>query len=629
MIRRIFKKNTIRNASMFVEPDEIFLDSKNVQNFDRQQFEGRIEKPITKKTILVVGISFFLMVSLFGARLGYLQIKKGEAFFKRSEDNTLAKAIIFADRGIIYDRNGVEIAWNKKESGQVTNEALVALAEQSIEQKENIIKRAYMSPGFSHVLGYVSSPTQDSKGKYWQTEFIGKDGLEKQYSDKIKGENGSKIVETDAHGEVYSENIMNTPKRGADLVTSIDSRIQSKLFSLIQASSNAHNFQGGAGIIMDVRTGEILASTSFPEYDSAVLSEGKDKEKINSYLTDKRKVFLDKTISGLYTPGSIVKPFLALGALKEGIINPNKQILSTGSISIPNPYDKTKPTIFKDWKAHGWTDMREAIAVSSDVYFYSIGGGFEGQTGLGISRIEKYAHMFGIGQKTGVDIPDERGGNIPNPEWKLKNFKGDPWRVGDTYHTAIGQYGFQVTPLEMVRATAALANGGILRTPHFLMNDTEKEKEFTQLDFNTEDMKIIREGMRMTVTEGTAKAIDVPFIKAAAKTGTAQLGINKNKVNSWVIGFFPYDNPKYAFTILMEAGPAVGTVGASTIIRGLFDWMYWETPEYFDLPKREKKVEEKKTEEIIQNSSELPEVIPLEQTELEILPEVRSELEVR
>ena len=154
-----------------------------------------------------------------------------------------------------------------------------------------------------------------------------------------------------------------------------------------------------------------------------------------------------------------------MGALTEGVIDPYKKILSTGSISIPNPYFPDQKTVFKDWKAHGWTDMREAIAVSSDVYFYEIGGGFESQKGLGIVNIEKYAQLFGIGQKTGIDLPDEKGGIIPGPEWKIKNFKGEPWRIGDTYNTVIGQYGFQVTPLEMVRAISAIANYGTLVTP--------------------------------------------------------------------------------------------------------------------------------------------------------------------
>lgn len=225
--------------------------------------------------------------------------------------------------------------------------------------------------------------------------------------------------------------------------------------------------------------------------------------------------------------------------------------------------------------------MGEAIAVSSDVYFYTIGGGFDGQRGLGISNLEKYARLFGIGQKTGVDLPDEKGGTIPSPEWKLKNFKGDIWRIGDTYHTAIGQYGFQVTPLEMVRATAVIANEGKLVLPHYLLGDVTKENNITLVDIKKEDFNVVQNGMREAVTFGTAVSLNVPYVKVAAKTGTAQLGVAKNKVNSWVIGFFPYDNPKYAFTIMMEAGPSTNGVGASSIMRGLLDWMSVNTPEYF------------------------------------------------
>src|ERR1035437_7349058 len=311
MIRKIFKKRKIRNANFFVEPDEIFLDSKNLENFDRQQFEGRIEKPIPKKTIIFLGIFFLFSAVLFGLRLGYLEINKGEAYLKRSENNTLEKQIIFADRGIIYDRNKVELAWNKK---------TVDLS--SIETKANFPIRTYLSDGFSHLLGYVSYPNADNKGVYWQTEFIGKDGLEKQYNDKLKGENGLKIIEVDARGEIHSENTVNIPKRGNDLITTVDSRIETQLFSFIKTLSENNLFQGGAGILMDVRNGEVTASTSYPEYNSEILSLGKDSVAINSYLNDKRKVFMDKTISGLYTPGSIVKPFLAIGALAENVIDP-------------------------------------------------------------------------------------------------------------------------------------------------------------------------------------------------------------------------------------------------------------------------------------------------------------------
>ena len=225
MITRI-RKSKLNNKNSFVEPDEIFLDSENLQNFDRQQFEGRIEKPIPKKTILLLGILFLFFTGIFGTRLAYLQIQKGEAYFKRSQNNALEKVIIFTDRGIIYDRNKIELSWNKKT------------------EENPIPTRAYLSPGFSHLLGYVSYPTQDKTGNFWQGEFIGKDGLEKEYNAKLKGENGAKIIETDALGKIYSENIVNPPKQGDDLITSIDSRVQTELFAFIKNLSENRSFTG-------------------------------------------------------------------------------------------------------------------------------------------------------------------------------------------------------------------------------------------------------------------------------------------------------------------------------------------------------------------------------------------------
>ncbi len=562
MITRINKKNKLKRNTL-VEPDEIFLDSKNIQNFDRQQFEGRIEKPIPKRTMLFLAGAFAVVVLVFGSRLVYLQIINGQSYFNRSQNNILEKAILFTDRGIIYDRNKVPLVWNNKPDAT------------------SLATRVYLSPGFSHLVGYVSYPTADKSGNYWQDDFIGKAGLEEEYNDTLKGQNGSKIIETDALGKVYSENVVDAPVPGADLVTTIDSRIQTELFSLIKNVSADRTFTGGSGVIMDVTNGELITSTSFPEFNSEVLSEGKDAATIKSYLTDPRKFFLDRNTSGLYTPGSIVKPFLALGALNEGIIDPNTQILSTGSISIPNPYFPDQQTVFKDWRVNGWVNMAQAIAVSCDVYFYEIGGGYQNQKGLGIANIEKYANLFGFGEKTGVDLPSENQGVIPSPEWKAANFKDDPWRIGDTYHTAIGQYGFQVTPLEMVRATGAIANDGKLLTPHLVLGDTTKENEVTNVDLPKADFDVVQEGMRDAVTTGTATALSVPYVQVAAKTGTAQLGISKDKVNSWVIGYFPADHPKYAFAVLMEAGPNTNTVGASSVMRQLLDWMSVNTPEYF------------------------------------------------
>ncbi|MBP9803241.1 MAG: hypothetical protein KBD14_02960, partial [Candidatus Pacebacteria bacterium] len=222
MIIRIFKKNKLGKRNSFVEPDEIFLDSKNIQNFDVQQFEGRLEKPISKNVIYFLGAIFSIFIFIFGSRLFNLQIREGEAYFKRSENNKLDEVIIFADRGIIYDRNKTELAWNTK----IPNENLINSEIQNVNQtqEEFTSVRNYISPGFSHILGYVALPQTDKSGNYWQTDFVGKDGIEKVYDEKLKGINGSKIVEVDAKGEIHSFNIVNPPKRGPDLITTLDSR---------------------------------------------------------------------------------------------------------------------------------------------------------------------------------------------------------------------------------------------------------------------------------------------------------------------------------------------------------------------------------------------------------------------
>jgi len=563
MIVRLFKKNRLQKRNQFVEPDEIFLDSKNLQNFDQQQFAGRIETPLKKSTVFLIGGFFTLILFVFFLRLGHLQIVKGEEYRDISERNTLKKDFIFADRGIIFDRNGKELAWNTKIPDL------------------DFAQRTYETPGFSHVLGYVSYPSKDKSGVYWQKEFIGKDGLEKQYNDFLTGENGAKVVEEDVFGKVQSENTLDHPKMGGDLFTTIDKEIQQELFLMIENFSKEFSYNGGGAVIMDIQNGEIVASVSYPEYDSNILSDGKDSASINKYLTDKRKVFLNRPVAGLYTPGSIVKPFFALGALDLGIISPSKKIYSSGQIEIPNPYFPDQKTIFRDWKAHGWTNMTEAIAVSSDVYFYAIGGGYADQQGMGIANLEKYARMFNIGTKTNVDLPGEVEGIIPNPEWKARNFKGEPWRLGNTYHTSIGQYGFQVTPLEMTRAVSTLATYGKVVTPHFLLNAQETKENTYFIELNKKNVAVALQGMRDTVTYGTAVTLNVPYANIAAKTGTAELGVRKDRINSWIVGFFPYENPKYAFTFLMESGPSK-TGGASVLSRRFFDWMSQNKAEYLN-----------------------------------------------
>jgi len=561
----IFKSKR-RKIKKDIYLDEIFLDSKNLPNFNTQQFEGRLEKAIPKRSIFLIGSIFVLVSFIFIGQVIKLQIIKGEIYFKKSENNTLQKEPIFADRGLIYDRNGVLLSWNTWDKNDVNK---LSSPERSY----------YNNPGFGLLLGYVSVPAKDSSGYYWQDNFIGKDGVESFYNDFLTGVNGTRITETDVKGVIQSENIILPPVPGENLNLSIDSKIQAKMYDSISAMAKNVGFMGGAGVLMDIKTGELLSLTSYPEYNSSVLSQGKDSQIISSYFSDKRKVFLNRAISGLYSPGSIVKPFIGYGALVENVISPLKVIFSNGSISIPNPYFPEKKSVFKDHGTFGYVDMRKAIAVSSDVYFYEIGGGFENQKGLGILNIDKYSKMFGIGEKTGINLKGEKEGVIPTPEWKAKTFKGDAWRVGDTYNTSIGQYGFQVTPVQMVRAISGIANSGIINTPHITLADKNFESpEIIPIDENM--MKVIKEGMRMVVTEGTGTALNIQNVKVAAKSGTAQVGVGNTNTNSWIVGFFPYENPKYSFALVMERGPKAASGNATRVMSEVIDYMSIYTSDY-------------------------------------------------
>lgn len=549
-----------------VAPDEIFLDSQNLPHFNTQQFEGRLEKPIPKRSVFVLSLLFLFIGVVFLSKLGVLQIAKGSAYFKKSENNVLVKLPIFADRGILYDRNQEKLAWNSW--GEDAN-------------RFEAPTREYITKGgFSHVLGYVSYPAKDAQGNYWQDYFLGKDGVEKIYDENLKGTNGVRISEKDVKGNLISENTVSEPIHGTDMNLTIDAGVQEALYKAIVSMAGSASFSGGAGAIMDVNTGEMLALTSYPEYNSGILSKGADKQIVNGYLNDKRKVFLNRATQGLYTPGSIVKPFIGYAALEEKVITPFKQIFANGSISIPNPYFPNQKTTFKDHGTFGYIDLRTAIAVSSDVYFYEIGGGYQDQKGLGIVNIDAYLQKFGISQKTGIDLVGEKAGLIPTPEWKLKTFKGDPWRVGDTYNTAIGQYGVQVTPIQMVRAVGGIATFGTLQTPHVLSRDPVMEGKKIQIDINHDEMQIIQEAMRQVVTSGTGTALNVPSVQVAAKSGTAQVGLGNTNTNSWIIGFFPYEHPKYAFAVLMERGPKAASGNATRVMADVIDYMSVYKPEY-------------------------------------------------
>jgi penicillin-binding protein 2 len=235
--------------------------------------------------------------------------------------------------------------------------------------------------------------------------------------------------------------------------------------------------------------------------------------------------------------------------------------------------------VFKDWKNLGSVDMRHAIAMSSDAYFYTIGGGYKDQNGLGIANVDKYLKMFGLGSPMPQSFAQGKVGTIPTPEWKKLTFNED-WYLGNTYHTAIGQYGFQVTLIQMVRAMAAVANNGTLLVPG-IIKEQSPIVDHVIATISQKSFDVIHEGMRLGATEGTGKALNVPYVHIATKTGTAELGVSKDKVNSWVTGFWPYENPKYAFVVMLEKGSVHNLIGAAAAMRQQIDWMNVNTPEYF------------------------------------------------
>ena len=536
-----------------IEPDEILIDAQNLPGFDATRLEGRIERPIEGRAFRDFLILALIIGALFLMQLAKLQIIDAATLKNRAEANRLHQTLILAERGRIVDRHGEALALNNPQP------------ELGFSFREYPYGEAT-----AHIIGYVSYPKRDQNNYWFQETTEGLAGIERVLDTTLRGENGIEIKETSALGETVSGSVVHAPQKGREVALSVDAGLQKVLYDEIRARALDAQFVGGSGVIIDIETGELYALASYPSFNPEVVSSGEDSTLIQEYLTNTRAPFLDRAIAGLYTPGSVVKPFVALAALEENVIAPEKPILSTASITVPNPFDPSKPSIFRDWKAHGWTDMREAIAVSSDVYFYSIGGGFEDQQGLGIGVIDSYMHQFGFGEPTGILLSGEEPGVVPNPEWKAETFNGERWFLGNTYHTAIGQYGFQSTVMQLARATAALANGGVLVTPTLEKNVSGKRE---RLPFAEENLSIVREGMRMAVTEGTAQALNIQGVSVAAKTGTAEVGAQKEFINSLVVGFFPYEKPRFAFAVVMERAEAGTLSGSPLVMRNVLEWV--------------------------------------------------------
>lgn len=338
-------------------------------------------------------------------------------------------------------------------------------------------------------------------------------------------------------------------------VLALDQELQATVYRALEKVAQSAGYTAGAGVVMDIETGELLALTSY---------------------TPSNPLFNQAT-NGLFIPGSIIKPFVGIAALAEGIVRPEDEILSTGAIEL---FDTTGTLLtFKDWKPHGYVNLSTALGVSSNVYFYAIGGGYGSQPGLGIDTILSYLLLFKIGDATGLAHLSEANGTLPTPAWKQATYGGDAWRLADTYLAAIGQLGYQVTPLMMTRAIAAIATKGTMVTPTILRT-AGASSTAERLPLSAEHFAPIHAGMEYAVKQGTVAGLYREGLSLAAKTGTAEADTEKQHIHSWVVGYFPAHAPRYAFTFMLARGPWGQEVGAVAVTDDVLVWLSRYRPEY-------------------------------------------------
>ncbi len=453
---------------------------------------------------------------------------------------------------------------------------------------ESNLQREYVSPFiFSHILGYVGRMTEaDLKERpdYFSTETIGKSGLESEYENVLRTPPGKKEVEVDAYGTIGQTLRVVEPGDAHGLTLSIDADLQNFIYNRLSDALKQFKVSRAAAVALNPQNGQVLALVTLPSFDNNLMSQGISQEKYSQLLQDSSQPLFNRAVSGQYAPGSTIKPFIGAAALQEGVATPKAIINDAGPLVLGG-------YTFPDWKIHGLVDIYRAIAESCDVYFYTVGGGYGDFKGLGVDRLEKYLKLFGFGSLMGIDLPNEKAGFIPGAEWK-KEVKGESWYIGDTYHMSIGQGDVIVTPLQMSVLTAAIANGGTVWQPQIVDKIIDSEKNVVEeikprgrkIDFvsarnlditgfiSKENLDIIRDAMRQTVTAGSAQYLKTLSVAAAGKTGTAQTTADK-KNNAWFTVFAPFDNPEIELTILIEEG-VEGSTSAVPVARDVLQWYF-------------------------------------------------------
>ncbi len=610
-------KIKIKRAIGEIETDDIFLDAlakKRDKNYET------METALSQRNFQVIGVFFSLGILFLISLSFYFQIIQYDYFAEKAKKNNFVFKDVDAQRGIIYDRNMKQLASNAQSFDLVCNTSkfseeeivkdreiseiakiigipvddLKKIIEEKGNKKEFIIsydlekekvivlkarasdfsafsinknqKREYVDGNtFSHIIGYVS-----------RSEEKGGAGIEEYYNEDLKELEGTIERERDVYGNVLSEEMTKSPESGNNVVLNIDMALQKKTAEVLDSVIKDTGAKSGTVVAMNPNTGEILTMITLPSYDNNIFSKNLSKEEYNNLLKDPNVSFLNRAISGEYPIGSTIKPVIAVGALKEGIITPEKSIYCEGGILLGDG------TIKNDWKAHGYVDLNKAIAESCDVYFYTIGGGYGNIKGLGIDNIVKYLDLFGLGKKTGIDLTGETAGFIPTPEWK-KEKTGISWYPGDTYNISIGQGYLKATPLQLAVFTSAIANGGKIVEPQLVKsivdgnNNTIESFSPKIIAENIIDQSVltdVRTAMRETIIspDGTAHSLSYYNFTSAGKTGTAETSIRKS-YHSLMIAFAPYENPEIVISAIIE-NVAYEKLFINVIVRQVLDYYF-------------------------------------------------------
>lgn len=546
-----------------------------------------------------------LVIAVLIGRAAYLQIYQGEYYAGLADGNRIRIVPSMAPRGTFYDRNGELLVTNRpgfsvsllpltapisddvidrlsdllkvptdeiktKIAGHsgfnpiriktdVTPDIVSIIEEQKSQYPGVVIEvtpiRDYiLKQEGAHTFGYVSeiNDTELEKMKdegYKSGDIIGKFGLEKVYDKELRGENGGQQVEVDVSGKPVQILGRKEPIPGDDLELTIDINLQQAAEKAVDEQLTQIGAHAAAAVVMNPQTGEILAMVSRPAFDPNLFAHGISSKDWNQLNNNPYHPMDNKTITGEYPPGSTFKIVTGTAALTEGVVTPDEQIFDSGHHWII-------PKGNADGEALGWLNFRTALAHSDNVYFYKMGNR------LGIDRLEKYARMFGLGAKTGIDLPYKATGLVANRRYKEKNFDDGEWYLSETFDAAIGQGFNLVTPLQAAMVMGEIAADGKRYKPHvvnrIIAPDGSVVKDFqpellSQLDVPEEDIKLVQDGLHDVTKYGTAASSFRGFtVDIAGKTGTAEN--SQGRDHGWFVAYGPFDNPNIVVAVIVENG---------------------------------------------------------------------------